>query len=373
MVHSVIGKVKDTKINNNLKILSIVGARPQFIKAALISRELRKNFKEILVHTGQHFDHEMSEIFFKELNIPKPEYNLGIHGHSNSEQIGLMMIELEKVLNKEKPNLVLVYGDTDSTLAGALTASKLKIPIAHVEAGMRSFDRSMPEEINRIVTDHISSILFCPNINAINLLKKEGIKKNVHDLGDVMYDLMNECLKNEKMKIQKLSKLKLSPKGYLLATVHRAGNTDNEIKLKTIFEALSESNETIVIPIHPRTKKAIATYGITLGNNIKIIEPVNYYEMLFLEKNAKKILTDSGGIQKEAYWLGIPCITLRENTEWTETVEDNWNILVGSDKLQILNSIKNFTPVHNRSFLPKKNSHLRISKIIMDFFDNKNY
>lgn len=327
-----------------MKIVSIIGARPQFIKCAPLSRAIRKEHKEILLHTGQHYDPEMSDIFFKELNIPEPDYNLGIGSGYHGEQTGKMLLEIEKILFNEKPDLVLVYGDTNSTLAGALAASKVHIKVVHVEAGLRSFDRSMPEEINRVLTDHISSLLFCPTNTAVQNLKKEGIDKGVYNVGDVMLDsiLYNHRQAEEKSNI--LEELGISSKKYLLATIHRSANTDSIDNLTPIINALCDVNETIVFPIHPRTEKYLRQYGLweSFTQKIVTLPPVGYLDMLKLEANALKILTDSGGVQKEAYMLGVPCITMRENTEWIETVEDGWNVLVGAHYEQIVNSIKNF-------------------------------
>lgn len=352
------------------KILSIVGARPQFIKSAPISKELRKNFREVLVHTGQHYDYNMSPIFFNELLIPTPEYNLGVGSGSHGEQTGRMIIELEKVLIKEKPDLVLVYGDTNSTAAGSLSSAKMNIPVAHVESGLRSFNREMPEEINRIITDHLSDLLFCPTKTAVDNLKKEGIVKRVYNTGDVMYDALisNRELAKNKSKI--LKKLHLKPEEYLFATIHRPENTDNKENLQNIFSALSLSNETIIIPTHPRTRKMLQEFKIITSGNIKVIDPVGYLDSIQLQINAKKILTDSGGVQKEAYILKIPCITLRKETEWVETVKDRWNILVGSDVTKIKNAIKSFEPRgRQHNYFGKGDSASKIGKILVSYFN----
>lgn len=329
-----------------MKIVSIVGARPQFIKCAPLSQELRKEHEEILIHTGQHYDTKMSHIFFNELGIPKPDYNLGIGSGTNGEQTGKMLIKIETVLIEQKPDIVIVYGDTNSTLAGSLAASKLNIKIAHVEAGLRSFDRIMPEEINRVLTDHMSNILFCPTENAITNLKKEGITENVYNVGDVMTDALqyNKLIADEKSKI--LENLNLSSKEYIVTTIHRPSNTDNFEKLSSVVNALCNLNKKIVFPVHPRTKKYLKKYDLwdTLYQNVKIIEPLGYIDMLHLMSHSEKILTDSGGVQKEAYMLGVPCITLRDNTEWVETINDGWNILVGSNCEQIIQNVNSFNP-----------------------------
>jgi UDP-N-acetylglucosamine 2-epimerase (non-hydrolysing) len=324
-----------------MKIISIVGARPQFIKCAPVSYELRKEHEEILVHTGQHYDPEMSDIFFSELRIPHPDYHLNVGSAPHGKQTGLMLEKVEEVLMTEMPDLVLVYGDTNSTLAGALAATKLQVPVAHVEAGLRSFDRSMPEEINRVITDHISDILFCPTQTSVDNLEKEGIFCGVRKVGDVMVDALkhNAGFAGEKSHI--IRKLGLKKGDYYVATVHRQGNTDNRMNLTAITEAFRDSGKTVIFPVHPRTKHYLHEYGLwdSLSENIRCIEPVGYIDMLTLMKNAKKILTDSGGIQKEAYIMGVPCITLRENTEWIETLTGGWNVLVGSDKGKILAAI----------------------------------
>jgi len=321
-----------------MKIISIVGARPQFIKCAPVTQELRKDHEEIIVHTGQHYDPEMSDIFFEDLQIPKPDYHLDVGSGSHGKQTGAILERVENVLLKELPDLVLVYGDTNSTLAGAIAAAKLHIPVAHVEAGLRSFDRTMPEEINRVVTDHVSNLLLCPTQTAVDNLKKEGITDGVHMVGDVMVDALRHNVKIAEKKSHIIKQLGLRKSNYYVATVHRPGNTDDPKNLTAIIEAFSESGKTVVFPVHPRTKKYLREYGVwdSLSENIRCIDPLGYIDMLHLMKHAKKILTDSGGIQKEAYVLGIPCITMRENTEWLETLIGGWNVLVGADKKMIL-------------------------------------
>jgi UDP-GlcNAc3NAcA epimerase len=330
-----------------MRIMTIVGARPQFIKAHPISKEIRKNHEEIIIHTGQHYDYNMSGAFFEELGIPKPDYNLGINSSNESDKFGKMILEIGKLILELNPDLVIVYGDTDSTLAGAIAANKNSIKLAHIESGLRSFDKSMPEEINRIITDQCATFLFCPTKTSVENLKKEGIERNVYNSGDVMYDAILSFKKLAKKQI--LDELNLKQSEYFLATIHRKSNTNNKENLKNILEAFKESNEKIVFPIHPRTKKFLEEHGLNLEMpNVKLIPPVTYLEMLALEENAKKILTDSGGIQKEAFFLKVPCITLRDNTEWTETVSNGWNILVGADKEKIINAINNFNPKTNQ-------------------------
>lgn len=327
-----------------MKIASVVGVRPQFIKASVVSRELRKNNEEILIHTGQHYDYEMNKIFFEELCIPEPDHYLSVGSGLHGYQTGEMLRKIEEILITEKPDLVLTYGDTNSTLAGALAASKLGIKNAHVESGLRSFDKSMPEEINRILTDHCSDILFCPTQNAVNNLKREGISENVYLTGDVMVDslLFNKEIAEAKSSI--LSDLNLKSKEYLVATIHRASNTDNKENLQNIVEAFQELNENIIFPVHPRTEKLLKSYGLyeRLRSSVTLTEPLGFLDFIKLMNHAKMILTDSGGVQKEAYILKVPCVTLRENTEWIETVEDGWNILAGSKKDKIVKTVKEF-------------------------------
>jgi len=324
-----------------MKILSIVGARPQFIKCAPVSFRLRKQHEEILVHTGQHYDPEMSDIFFEDLKIPRPDYHLDVGSGSHGKQTAAILEKTENVLVKEMPDFVLVYGDTNSTLAGAIAAAKLHIPVAHVEAGLRSFDRTMPEEINRVVTDHVADLLLCPTQTAIDNLTKEGITRGVHLTGDVMVDALKHNVNIAEKKSRIISELGLEKGNYLVATIHRPGNTDNRKNLTAIIDAFRESGKTVVFPVHPRTKKYLCGYGLwdSLTENILSIDPVGYLDMLHLMKHANKILTDSGGIQKEAYVLGVPCITLRENTEWIETLTGGWNVLVGADKQRILTAV----------------------------------
>lgn len=322
-----------------MKIVTIIGARPQFIKAAPVSRALRKDNTEILVHTGQHYDHNMSEIFFDELNIPKPDYNLEVGSGNHGKQTGEMLAKIEEVLLKEKPDWVLIYGDTNSTVAGSLAAAKLHIPVAHVEAGLRSFNRKMPEEINRVVADHLSTLLFPPTETAVNHLRNEGITKNVYNVGDVMLDATLYNLKIAEEKSTILDTLNLKPDDFFLATVHRAENTDIKENLENIFTAFSKTKKKVILPLHPRTTNKLKSYGLTsllTHKNIQVVEPIGYLDMIMLEKHATKILTDSGGVQKEAYFMKTPCITLRTETEWVETVESGWNVIVNTDVDKIL-------------------------------------
>lgn len=327
-----------------MKIITVIGARPQFIKAASVSNIIRKEHEEILIHTGQHYDENMSKIFFEELGIPKPDYNLAVGSGGHGDQTGKMLIELEKIYLKEKPDLVLVYGDTNSTLAGALCASKLLIPVAHVEAGLRSFNMTMPEEQNRILTDHLSRLLFIPTETACKNLLNEGIKKGVYNVGDVMFDAVLHFKKMAETKQSIIESIGVEHDKYILTTIHRAENTNDINRLRNIIEALNECGKNVVLPLHPRTKKYMDSYGLKFNSNIKLIEPVGYLEMITLEMHAQKIVTDSGGVQKEAFFMKKPCITMRDETEWVETVENGWNVIVGTDKEKILNNIVNFEP-----------------------------
>jgi len=313
------------------KIATIVGARPQFIKCAPVSRELRKYFNEIIIHTGQHYDINMSESFFQELSIPEPDYNLGIGSANHGEQTAKMLIAIEKILIDLKPNIVLIYGDTNSTIAGALAASKLHIPVAHVEAGLRSYNRKMPEEINRIVSDKLSKYLFVPTQTAVCNLSKEGQTKGVYNVGDVMFDSFLFNLNRIKAD-EVLKNFQLNSSEFILATIHRPQNTDNPVILKTLIRTLENLNELILLPIHPRTRNLMKKFSIT-GNskNLMLVDPVSYQEMIVLEKHARVIITDSGGVQKEAYFAGIPCIVLRGETEWVELVENGYAKLIGND------------------------------------------
>lgn len=323
-----------------MKIVSVVGARPQFIKLAALSRAIAFDgyFEEITIHTGQHFDFNMSDIFFEELAIKKPSYQLETGGLFQGQMTGRQIEGIEELLLKIKPSLILLFGDTNTTLAGAISASKLGLPIVHVEAGLRSYNRSMPEEINRILVDSISSLLFAPSMSSVNNLLKEGIKKNdIFNVGDIMFDSILYFSKYAR----KPSFVGTFTKDnqYVLCTIHRNINTDNFSALSNIFTALANSNEKIILPLHPRTKKILVEQKIQIGKNIHICSPVGYFEMLWLIMNSSKVITDSGGLQKEAFFLKKPCIVLREETEWTELVECGANVLVGSDVNLILNSI----------------------------------
>ncbi|GMU23986.1 MAG: UDP-N-acetyl glucosamine 2-epimerase [Phycisphaerae bacterium] len=328
-------------------LLTIVGARPQFVKAATVSRAIsawnrgttQARLKERIVHTGQHYDANMSGVFFEELQIPPPELNLAVGSGSHGRQTGDMLAHLEEVLLEQRPDAVLIYGDTNSTLAGALAAVKLHVPVAHVEAGLRSFNRDMPEEINRVVADHVSALLFCPTQTAVENLRAEGITAGVHLVGDVMYDsvLFNTQLAQQRSDV--LERLNLPAGSYYLATIHRAENTDRADRLDGIVSALGRLEVPVVLPLHPRTRKTLGEKVRGLGPKVRLVDPLPYLDMLMIEKHARVILTDSGGVQKEAYWFGIPCVTLRDETEWVELVEAGANRLAGADPSLIAEAV----------------------------------
>ncbi len=330
-----------------MKICTIIGARPQFIKASVVSHEIKKMdcLTEIIIHTGQHYDANMSSLFFEELDIPREKYNLGVVATSHAEQTGKMLEGIEKILLLEKIDVVLVYGDTNSTLAGALAAAKLHIPVIHVEAGMRSFNKKMPEEINRILTDHIADYNLCSTSVAVDNLANEGLLKTAHLVGDVMYDstIKFSCIKGVKI-INLEVKINIEKGNYYLVTCHRAENTDDNLSLKEIVSALNYLSDSvnIIFPIHPRTKKMLLNKKLTLNSKIITIEPLGYLDMLLLEKHADMILTDSGGVQKEAFFMQVPCVTLRNETEWVETVELGWNKLAGANKNSIIECVNLF-------------------------------
>jgi UDP-GlcNAc3NAcA epimerase len=317
------------------KIITILGARPQFIKASVISEAIASSsgLTECMIHTGQHYDKNMSNSFFDDLGIPAPKYNLGIGGGSHGEMTGLMLIEIEKILTAEDPDLVIVYGDTNSTLAGALAAAKLNIPIAHIEAGLRSFNSKMPEEINRVLVDHISTWLFAPTEGAAQMLICEGINSDkINIVGDVMYDAAMRYGDDQRYPCRILESMEIRPYEYILLTLHRAENTDSDLRLKKIIESLLSlaKNKTIVCPLHPRTLKALKRVNLfdEFKSNIRVIDPIGFIDMLHLEKFSELIITDSGGVQKEAFFYSRPCVTLRTETEWTELIDGGWNVLV---------------------------------------------
>tara|TARA_R110001599_G_scaffold171353_1_gene362349 strand:- start:375600 stop:376697 length:1098 start_codon:yes stop_codon:yes gene_type:complete len=321
-----------------IKIATIVGARPQFIKAAAISRVARENYSdqvsEFIIHTGQHYDENMSQVFFEELGIPCPEYNLEIAGGNHGVMTGRMLAGIEKVLLDEMPDWLLIYGDTNSTLAGALAAAKLHIPVAHVEAGLRSFNMRMPEEINRILSDRVSSLLFCPTDVAVRNLASEGITRGVHNVGDAMYDVALYYRDKARQQSTILHRLGVTTGEFALATCHRAENTDDSARLEAILTGLATVAESmpVVIPLHPRTRKIIEERELSSClNRLVVVDPLPFLDMIALEQAARLILTDSGGVQKEAFFYQVPCITMREETEWLETVESGWNCLVGAN------------------------------------------
>ena len=314
-------------------ILSVVGNRPQYIKAAIVSRAVRRVTDEVLLDTGQHYDHELAGVFFEELDLPRPDIELDVGSDSHARQTAAMLTGIADAIASVGPRLVLVYGDTNSTLAGALAAAKLHVPVAHVEAGLRSFDRRMPEEVNRVLTDHLSSLLFCPTDTAVTNLAAEGVVAGVEQVGDVMHDLAMATLTADREQAV-LSRFGLSPGGYVLATAHRPATTDEPAHLEAVLLALGGRDETVIFPAHPRTAASIDRFGLAalVTPNIRLVEPVGYSESLALVKNARVVATDSGGLQKEAYFFSVPCVTMRDTSEWVETIESGWNILVGTDR-----------------------------------------
>jgi UDP-N-acetylglucosamine 2-epimerase len=329
-----------------MKVVSIVGVRPQFIKASTVSRALAAaGISEAIVHSGQHFDPNMSQVFFDELDLAPPARYLGINSDSNARQIGRMLPALEDALGELKPQFVIVYGDTNTTLAGALAANSLRLPLAHVEAGLRSFNRAMPEELNRVLTDHCSDLLFCPTRTAVDQLAREGLTRGVHDVGDVMYDEVLRSVSRAKERSDVLDRLGVPAGEYFLATIHRAQSTDDPVLLRGLIEGLCGLELPVVFPVHPRTRVRLEADPQLLvmlsGAGVKLIEPVGYLDMLRLEHGARAILTDSGGVQKEASFLQVPCITMRNETEWPETVDSGWNVLVGYDPLAIQRAARN--------------------------------
>ena len=352
-----------------MKIISIVGARPQFIKLAPLSKALQKHHTEIIIHSGQHFDREMSGSFFNDLNIPEPKYNLGIKGGNHGEQTGKMLVALEEVIIKEKPDLIIVFGDTNTTLAGALTGAKLHIPVVHVEAGLRSFNKQMPEEINRIVADHTSDYLFAPTQTAMKNLNTENLGSKSYLTGDIMVDALCSAVQRAQDS-RILEKYDLKADDYYLLTLHRPYNVDDPEKLLNILTDLSKLSKKVIFPVHPRTKKILenqATQSIShsFDHSLKFINPIGYLDFIKLQSHAHKIITDSGGIQKEAYILKKPCVTLRSETEWVETVEAGWNLLVNpGTENNITRRIESFKPSHRYENIFGKNIGERMVAII---------
>ncbi|MDQ8180813.1 UDP-N-acetylglucosamine 2-epimerase (non-hydrolyzing) [Pelagicoccus sp. SDUM812005] len=364
-----------------MRLTTIVGARPQFIKAAAVSKAIvdhnannDNKIIENIIHTGQHYDERMSSIFFEELKIPKPTKNLKLGGGTHGQMTGEMLKAIEEHLIDSSPDMLLVYGDTNSTLAGALAAAKLHIPVAHVEAGLRSFNRQMPEEINRVLTDHVSTLLFCPTTASVTNLHKEGITKGVHPVGDVMYDATLAFTKQAESQSKTLRSLNLSASSFIFATIHRAENTDNNSRLAEIVSAINElsSNHTIVLPIHPRTDIALTKHQLKFNKDVLIIPPTSYLDTQILIKNAIAVLTDSGGMQKEAYFHKTECITLRDETEWIETVTAGWNQLAGASKNRILESLKATGPSKHKKTIDEYgtgNASIKILSHLLEHCD----
>ncbi len=353
-----------------MRILTVIGNRPQFVKAAAVSRLLRKRHEEVLVHTGQHYDDELSQVFFEELGVPAPDRRLGAGGGSNTEQTARILGLLEGVLLQTAPDLVLVYGDTNSTLAGALAAAQAGMPVAHVEAGMRSFDRTMPEELNRVVVDHASLLLLCSTETAVANLRREAVVGQAHLVGDVMADVSIAFRPIAAERSSALADLGLLEGGYLLATAHRAGNVDEAERLARLVELLESLPLPTVLPLHPRTAARLEATGLRgrleAAPRVRLTPPMGYLDFMHLEMHARAILTDSGGVQKEAYLLGVPCVTLRESTEWTETVEAGWNTLVGLDRDAALRALGRPVPAAER---PELYGGGRASERVCDAID----
>jgi UDP-N-acetylglucosamine 2-epimerase (non-hydrolysing)/UDP-GlcNAc3NAcA epimerase len=332
-----------------VKVLTVIGNRPQFVKAAAVSVRLRESHDELLVHTGQHFDDELSAIFFSELGIPAPDRELGVSGGSNTSQTARMLGELEPVLTDAAPDLVLVYGDTNSTLAGALAGALAHVPVAHVEAGMRSFDRSMPEERNRVLTDHASELLLCSSEVAVENLRRESAGGLIELVGDVMVDIARSLQPRARERLDLVEARGLRPQGYVLATAHRAGNVDLPERLSMLVDLLVAVPEPVLLPLHPRTAARLEAAGLIdrlrSEGNVRLTPPLGYVELTALLCNARAVLTDSGGLQKEAYFAGVPCVTLRPSTEWTETVDHGWNVLVDLDRDAALAALQREPPV----------------------------
>jgi UDP-N-acetylglucosamine 2-epimerase len=344
-----------------MRVLSVVGARPQFIKAAVLSAEFaRRGVEEILVHTGQHYDVSMSEVFFDELTLPAPKYELQVGSAGHGVQSGEMMRRLEPVVLAESPDWTIVYGDTNSTLAGALVGAKLGVPVAHVEAGLRSFNRAMPEEINRIVADHVATMLFVPNERATAQLASEGITGGVREVGDLMVDLVADAARDLPPSPQVLERFGVAPHTYGVATIHRASNTDDAATFKRLIAGLHRVDMPVVFPIHPRTRAIAIANGVGRDDNIIVTSPLSYREMIALLSRAATVFTDSGGMQKEAYVLRVPCVTLREETEWLETLEDGWNVLAGSDPEKIARGARRLMPAWQKAHYGDGHSARRI-------------
>ncbi|MFC3959086.1 non-hydrolyzing UDP-N-acetylglucosamine 2-epimerase [Halovivax cerinus] len=353
-----------------MKVLSIVGARPQFIKAFAVSRELRKSHEEILVHTGQHYDEELSDVFFEELGIPEPDYNLGVGSSSHGTQTAAMLEGIEGLIETEAPDVVLLYGDTNSTLAGAIAAAKVDPIVAHVEAGLRSHNREMPEEINRVLTDHASDLLFAPSDSAAETLAEEGITEGVHVTGDVMYDAILWARDVAKEESDVLTQLGVEEGEFFLSTVHRASNTDERDRLEAILDGLSAAPRDVVLPVHPRTEDRLKSYDLwhRATSELEVIDPVGYLDFVRLLDGAERVVTDSGGVQKEAFYLDTPCVTLRDETEWKETVTSGWNKLVGVSAPEIVKFLnKSWSPGRKGDPYGSGDASVKIAKILADY------
>ena len=350
-----------------MRILSVVGARPQFIKAAPVQRALQARGHEVVqVHTGQHYDDNMSGVFYRELGIPEPDVHLGVGSGSHAQQTAAMFERLEPVMTEARPDCVVIYGDTNTTLAAAVVAAKLAVPVAHIEAGLRSFNRAMPEEQNRVVADHLSAILFCPTDTAVRNLAAEGITKGVHLVGDVMAEALGDAAIRARTESTVLARLGLPDRGYVLATVHRAENTNDPARLAGVLSALNALGERVVFPMHPRTRQAVAGTGWTPAADVMVVEPMGYLDMVQLEASARVVLTDSGGVQKEAFWLGVPCVTMRDETEWVETLAGGRNVLAGSDPAAIVAAARAAGEVKPASMLAGEPPSQRIAAVITE-------
>jgi UDP-N-acetylglucosamine 2-epimerase (non-hydrolysing)/UDP-GlcNAc3NAcA epimerase len=351
-----------------VRIVTIIGNRPQFVKAAAVSRRLRETFDELIVHTGQHYDDDLSRVFFEELDVPRPARELGAGTGSNTAQTARMLAALEPVLAELEPRLALVYGDTNSTLAGALAAAQAGIPVGHVEAGMRSFDRSMPEELNRLLTDHASDLLLCSTPTAVANLEREGAAGEVHLIGDVMADvsLAFRDIAEERSRI--IDDLGLEPGGYLVVTAHRVGNVDSPERLEALVGLLERLPEPVVFPIHPRTRARLEAAGLMQRLvGLTIVPPLGYLDFLKLARHARALVTDSGGVQKEAYLLGVPCVTMRNRTEWTETVETGWNVLVDLDAEAALAALANRPPAERPELYGGGRAAERLAEVVLAY------
>ncbi|HEX2112091.1 MAG TPA: UDP-N-acetylglucosamine 2-epimerase (non-hydrolyzing) [Gaiellaceae bacterium] len=334
-----------------MRVLSVIGNRPQFIKSAPLSLALQNaGIAEVVLHTGQHYDPELSAVFFEELGLAEPARRLDAGSGTHAEQTARMLLGIERAVLEERPDAVVVYGDTNSTLAGALAAAKVKVPVAHVEAGLRSFDRSMPEEVNRVVVDAVSTVLFCPTDVAVANLRREGVTEGVHQVGDVMYDTNLRLAPRARERSRALADAGVAPGGYVLVTLHRETNVRPE-SLSAVVAALNHVEEPVVFPAHPRTSATMKGGRIAVAPHVRLLPPVGYLDFAALASQARVVATDSGGVQKEAYWYGVPCVTLRDTTEWVETVEAGWNRLVGTNPERILAAIRDASPAAERPHL----------------------